>query len=210
MPRLGTPSAFEGPRPGAGGEEVPHRGSSFLEAQTPRAPAAPRLPRARPGGVRTPSSQAPKRGLERCAGSQSRLGIQESCAHPDKRLVVGQGTCKSSSARPTLTRHTSRGGCEGHPSGPAESSYPSVWSAEAKACVGSPAGRGNLRARESGKAAGAESQAPRHSFRVLAKGGPWSPERTPPNPAAPSARRDALRPGAGVRPRASLPDLMEL
>lgn len=213
MPRLGTPSAFEGPRPGAGGEEVPHRGSSVLEAQTPRAP------RARPAGVRTPSSLRARRPRNtgsfpagwRGARAHSRAwGSRRAARSRTSARWSGQGTCKSSIARPTLTRHASRGGCEGHLSGPAESSYPSVWSAEAKACFGSPAGRGNLRARQSGEAAGVESQAPRHPCHVLAKGGPASPARTPPNPAAPSARRDARRPGAGVRPRSSLPDLMEL
>lgn len=219
MRRLGTPSAFEGPRPGAGGEEVPLRGSSVLAAQTPRAPAAPLLPRARPGGVRTPNSlRSPRprntgsfpkgwrgaRAHSRARGSRRAARIQTSA------WWSGQGNCKSSSARPTLTRHASQGGCEGHLSDPAESSSPlrvvrrnpglhwqprwarepQSWSERRGGCSGEP---------------GPKAPLPRPH-----EGGSREPGARPPNPPAPSAHRDARRLRAGVRPRASLPDLMEL
>lgn len=105
----------------------------------------------------TQGFQAPKhgllsRGLERCAGSESRLGTQESCAHPDKRLVVGTRDLqvRQRAAHPHLP--CQQGWVRGRNTSLARGELlPLRVSTEAKACVGRAAGRGNLRARESGE-----------------------------------------------------------
>lgn len=222
MRRLGTPSAFEGPRPGAvgaGGEEVPLLGSSVLEAQTPRAPAAPLLPRARPGRVRTPTSlMAPRprhkgsfpkgwrgaRAHSRAGGSRRAVRIRTSA------WWSGQGNCKSSSARPTLTRHASQGGCEGHLFDPEESFSPLRVVAETRPALAAPLGEGNPElekaARQPQWSAGPQGT----TFSSSRKGDSESLARTP---RALLPQRNAGThgdPGLGSGQCASLPDLMEL